>query len=144
MITKAIIEQKVNNYEFKVRMPYYNRSADSPNATKTDDLYTATVCCMPNNDMNYQIGDIVFLAFEDNKINSPVILGQLFRESKTDSNPELVCNSINSSVDAFLPECTYIGEVGPTELQQLKGIKENIQFKLKILEDRIAKLEEGQ
>ena len=78
-----------------------------------------------------QIGDIVFVGFEDNDLSKPIILGHLFKENNdnrdyTGTLLELMLNSIAVQFNASLPENTYIGEVQPSELQMLRGQTSNI------------------
>lgn len=142
MVTKAIIEEIVDDYSVRVRIPYFNKLATSVSCTPTEDLYIATICCPPNSTLNYKVGDIVFLAYEEGQANKPVILGQLSRATKTDNNPTYIAESITVKADANLPIDTCIGDISPTDIQQLKGVKENLQFQLDILTARIAKLED--
>lgn len=143
MVTKAIIEQIIDDYSARVRIPYFNKIDTSVSSTPLEDLYTATICCPPNSTMNYQEGDVVFLAYEEGYADRPVILGQLARETKTTSNPAYIGETITVKADAHLPIDTYIGEVSPDDIRQLKGAKQNLQFQLEILSNRIAKLEEA-
>lgn len=96
MIQKAIIEEIIQGgYQARVRIPRYNKAASSPTATDTGDLAIATICTFPGIHPSYQIGDIVFVGFENEEINQPVILGLLYREN--------MGNSMSDMVDVILP-----------------------------------------
>lgn len=96
MIQKAIIEEIVyGGYQARVRIPRYNKAASSPTATDTADLAIATICTFPGVHPSYQIGDIVFVGFENDRINQPVILGLLYREN--------MGSSMSDMVDVLLP-----------------------------------------
>ena len=83
MITKAIIEEKINQYQYKVRIPIFDRMDESPDHTDFKDLAIATVSIPRGINNNIQVGDIVFVGFEDNNSSQPIILGHLYREQLT-------------------------------------------------------------
>lgn len=131
MITKAIVEEIISPYSIRVRIPILNAIQGAQNSTPTSELSAATICTIPNARNNVQIGDIVFVGFEDNDLSKPIILGHLFKENNdnrdyTGTLLELMLNSIAVQFDASLPENTYIGEVQPSELQMLRGQTSNI------------------
>ena len=142
MVTKGIVEEIIDAYSARVRIPFFNGLQGTASATETKDLYIATIATLPNCKLNLQLKDIVYLAFEDNKFDCPVIIGQLSREATTDRNAVLRVDTLNTNVDAYLPSYTYIGDITPQEISHLKGVNKNLQTQLKILSERIAKLEE--
>ena len=81
MITKAIIEKKLNEFQYKVRIPIFDRMESSPEHTSFSDLAIATVCIPKGINNTLQETDIVFVAFEDNSASQPIIIGQLYREA---------------------------------------------------------------
>ena len=83
MITKAIVEEIVSPYQVKIRIPLLDRVESSPMSTNTSDLNTATICSLPNCYMNVQVGDVVFVGFEDNTYYKAVVLGHLCRQAAT-------------------------------------------------------------
>ena len=66
MITKAIIEKKLNEFQYKVRIPIFDRVEDSPEHTAFPDLAVATACMPKGLNNSLEEKDIVFVAFEDN------------------------------------------------------------------------------
>lgn len=142
MVTKGIVEELIDDYRARVRIPFFNGIQGTSSATDTKDLYVATIATLPNCKLNLQLKDVVYLAFEDNKLDSPVIIGQLSRETTTERNAIMKVDTLNVGVDTYLPSYTYIGDITPQEISCLKGINKNLQIQLEILSERIAKLEE--
>ena len=126
MITKGIIE-KVDGYKALVRLPIYNNSAASKHSTKTEDLPKATFCSLPNIEIPFAKGDIVFVGFEDNDTNKPIILGHLYKAEGNPATPGLNLSTLKTSSSTKLSNNTWIGDVTPNELSALSGIKGNIQ-----------------
>ena len=81
MIQKGIIEQVIDKYTYKVRVPRYDKAASDPSATKTKDLPDAIVCCYPGTEVVFSKGNIVLLDYENDELNQPVILGLLYNAS---------------------------------------------------------------
>lgn len=142
MITKAFIEEIVSPYEVKIRIPILDRSTASSLSTSKDNLNTATICTLPNCYVNLQVGDVVFVGFEDNTYYKAVVLGHLSREAMTNTYADVTFNSLKSLGTTVLSESTTIGEVSPTNINHLKGSSDNIQKQLNSLLERIELLEE--
>lgn len=85
MIQKGIIESIVSAYEYKVRIPRYDKLVTTPGAVPTDNLSSAIVCSIPSTKVSFAIGDIVLIGFENDELTKPVILGLLYRQGTTDS-----------------------------------------------------------
>jgi hypothetical protein len=75
MITKAII-QSINAPANRciVRMPLFETAAN-PNPVEAEALVNIT----PGIYNNLEVGDVVFVAFEENALEKPIIIGKLFR-----------------------------------------------------------------
>ena len=128
MITKGIIEEIVAKYRAKVRLPIYEGMPQSSDVyVRSNDLSTATICTLPSCEPNFQKGDVVFVAFEDNDLGKTIILGMLYCESSKKSTSSLGLNSLVVDVDTHLSEATTIGDVASDDIQNLKGTKGNIQ-----------------
>lgn len=82
MITKAII-QSINSAGNRcvVRMPLFE-SASSSGPVEA----TALVSIPPGVFNNIEVGDVVFVGFEENALEKPIIIGKLFRGSTTENN----------------------------------------------------------
>lgn len=134
MFTKAIIEQVIDDFSYKVRIPVYNRAQYAVSSTPTSQLPIAHVCCPPGYFPSYSVGDIVYVTFEDNNTNKPVIIGQLFcKKSFNSTLSSLKLNNLEITSSANLPKNTFIGEIKGYEIQSLKDISNNIQYQIDIL-----------
>ena len=122
MITKAIVVSIVPPNKFKVRMPIFNGFSGQQGATPDDQLNDATLCTLPNSNNIVNVGDIVYVAFEDNDAGRPVILGHLYTgTSKTNTTIDLNIRELNvkdsqsmgktSIASASLPKNTAIGDI---------------------------------
>lgn len=125
---KAIIESIESDYLYKVRIPIYHKIENTIGATPTRELPTAPVCTMPGVYPHYQIGDIVWVDFENGEIGYPVILGLLYREEESKSVSDVKFSSLTVDNDAILPEGTSIGNVKEsiTALPQIVRTVENL------------------
>lgn len=100
MIYKAIIEKRINDYSYVVRIPRFHKSKDSPTAVSSKDLPTAYVCMIPGIYPSYDLGDIVFVCLENEEIGKPIIIGKLFREDdKKESTCDIDCMTFNCKED---------------------------------------------
>lgn len=140
MITKGIVESIVDNYSVKVRIPMYDKIDGAKNATPNSDLSIATVCTLPGAVNQVQVGDIVFVGFEDNDISRPVILGQLYRNIQESSLCSLNIDSIVVSNSAKFNEQTTIGDVSYKDISSLIGVRSNLQQQLDTVIDKINEI----
>lgn len=85
MITKAIVEEIVNDYQIRVRVPVLHKITTSASATPFEELPIATVSTVPGIHIKYGVGDVVYVAYEDNLSSKLVILGELAVNFETDS-----------------------------------------------------------
>ena len=138
MITKAIVEEIISPYQVKIRIPTLDKAEHSPLSTSAADLNTATICSLPNCYINVQVGDVVFVGFEDNTYYRAVILGHLCREAMSESYADVTFGNIAVRASAELPNDTRIGELSYEQLQALSGIKENIQKQIDSIKEDIA------
>jgi hypothetical protein len=146
MITKAIVEEIISPYSARVRMPILNAIKGAKQSTPTDELSIATICTIPNAKNNINVGDIVFVGFEDNDYSKPIIIGHLFKENKTkdlydNTSLDLVLRSLNVQYDTTLSSNTKIGEVIGKEIQCLQGIRSNIQKQIDDIEQSYGDVE---
>lgn len=103
MITKGIVEKLIDKNHIKVRVPIYDKSTESPDCVKTDDLTVATVCSPAGIQQHYCIGDVVYLAFEQDQRSEPVILGRLQTAELSKSTSDIRTDSIEVLVNYKLP-----------------------------------------
>lgn len=145
MITKAIVESVVDRYTIKVRVPRIDRTYASSIRTETEYLNEALICTLSNCDPNIQPGDIVFVALDDQNEDEAIILGYLYRETRTNALCDFILNSLTVNGQVTLPFETQIGIVQPSELQALSGVSDNISSTLRdfkqTLDDLTVELE---
>ena len=142
MITRGMIEEVISPYEVRVRIPTLDRSPKSSISTSKENLNIATICTLPNCYVNLQVGDVVFVAFEDNSYNNVVVLGHLSREVNYDTYADVNFNDLNVIATAHLPSQTTIGDVTEFEIHSLIGTKDNLQGQIDLLKQQVAELEE--
>lgn len=105
MITKAII-QSINAAGNRciVRMPLFETAAN-PNPVTAEALVNVT----PGMFNNLEVGDIVFISFEESAIEKPIILGKLFRGAEIEGNIRgggCVVDTLNVHSSAVIPAST--------------------------------------
>lgn len=131
MITRAIVESVEDAYHVRVRVPTLDRTTVSNVHSDTTGLNIATICTLTQYDPNLQVGDIVFVAFEDRGLSNPVVIGYLYRNEKTQTYADQVLGTLQVIDTAKLPTNTTIGSVTYTNLKSLTGcdfqIREAIQ-----------------
>lgn len=135
-MVKGVIERVESNYSYRVRIPIIHKVENTPGAVATEDLPIAPVCTSPGINPTYQVGDIVWLDFENDEMGMPVIVGILYREEPSKAIADINCSSINVEVDTTLPEDTKIGATGYKSIQALPNIIDrinNIQEQLEYL-----------
>ena len=106
MITKGIIKS-INflSNTCVVRLPLYESVRSSEVTAK------ATFSIAPGIYNGYKVGDVVFVDFEDNRIELPVIIGKLFisvNDEKTSYRGSISADSIDVKNDFTLPTSTKI------------------------------------
>lgn len=142
MITKGIVEDIIDTYQVRVRLPIFDKIDGAKNATKNEDLSIGTVCCLPNSSYQVNVGDVVFVGFEDNDISKPIILGQLYRDVDSNTLMTLILGTLETKTSTVLSENTTIGDVSANEIKCLLGIKTNIQQQLNSIIEDISKIKE--
>lgn len=130
MITKGIVQEKIDEYTIRVRLPIYDGTEKSQQGTPNSSLSLATICSLPNSSSFVEVGDIVFVAFEDDDMGKPVIIGHLFKEAVTNTKINLELNSLTTNSNTKLYKDTWIGNVNPIEISYLEGVNSPIQAQL--------------
>lgn len=143
MLTKGIVEEIVDQYTIKVRLPIYDKLAESMQSTSIEDLAEAIICTIPNITNTLSINDIVIVGFEDDDISKPIILGQLYRNKESDSIANLKLGELTTISTTKLNYNTFIGNITPNEIETLSGAKDNLQRQIDLLNDEIQQLKGG-
>ena len=89
MVTKAIIEEVINEHQVRVRIPLIHKMAISASATPFKELPIAQICCTPGINILYSVGDVVYVSYEDDLSSKIVVLGELAVTFETGSSSEL-------------------------------------------------------
>lgn len=111
MIQKAIVEAILNDYQVKVRIPKYDKM--SYDGASYNELSTGIICSAPGTLVNYSVGDVVLVAFENDEVSRPVVLGLLYTDKATEASVKLPAvseelDSINESLDKIKNRNVYI------------------------------------
>ena len=133
MITRGIVEKIIDQYSVKVRIPILDKVGASDAATPTDELNTAVMCPLPACSVRGQVGDVVFVAFENGGLKKALILGYLYRSEMTDTYCDMVFGSLKTVGETQLSPYTSIGDISPREISTLKVAKDNLQGQIDTL-----------
>lgn len=127
-MTRAIVEGKLDNHHYRVRIPTYNKVGTAIGATPTIELAVATVATPPGVAPSFVSGDVVFVDFEEDDTAKPVIVGRLFNDRSDKIVSDFSAASLVVDVNARFSEDTTIGEVEAENLKHLKGLNSNVQY----------------
>lgn len=109
MITRAIINKiDYESNKIRVRIPIYDGAQNSQESTSDDDLSWASVLCIPGLIIDYKIGDIVIVGFEDDDIGKPIILGYLRLSNGESDEARISANLNNLTVNDKLSTSTNV------------------------------------
>lgn len=113
MITRAIIIDKdLSIGKVKVKIPILQGIGDGG-----IDINWASIIYFPGIDIDYQIGDVVEIGFEDNDAGKPVVLGFLkLRNKEIDSRVYGTFKELNVEDKFESPTNTLIGKTSYQEL----------------------------
>lgn len=129
MVLRGIVQQLTNNGAI-VRIPTINHSEFSNDSTPIKQLYTATISCDPGIFPRLRINDAVWVAFENDDISKPVIIGVLFIPNKKGTISDATLDSLIINVDCKLPKDTTIGKVSSDSLSYVENLRSNAQQQL--------------
>ena len=106
MLTKAIIQSiDYTKNMCRVRIPLFENASRNVNMIEAD----AQINIVPGIYNSYKTGDIVFIGFEENKMELPVILGKLFVSTSAEAGSyrgNVSGNSLAITDTAQLPYST--------------------------------------
>lgn len=127
-MTRAIVEGKLDNYHYRVRIPILNKLKSSIGATPTNELAIATIAVVPGMSPKFRSGDIVFVDYEEGDTSKPVIVGRLFNEAGSQIVSDGSLDSLQVDVNTQLSAETTIGSVSAQNISYLQGTTSNIQY----------------
>ena len=139
MIYKAIVEEILDAYSIRVRIPKLDRVKSDGMHTNSSDLRIAIISSIPNCNCNFQVGDIVLVYVDD---DCTIIIGYLFKAGISTTLADIKLSSVDIINEAKLPLNTNIGEVTYLDLCKLKGTKDNVQKQINSLVEIINQLQE--
>lgn len=116
MLTKGIIKEipSINNNKYKVYIPLLRNANDR----EIDAIFDATLCFTNGIYYSLVVDDVVYVAFEDNYYEKPVILGKLYtnKEDKDNISTQITIKSINVLDKAQLPSNTTLSDKALTNI----------------------------
>ncbi len=100
MITKAYIEEIIDAYHYRVRMPIFDQIKSSSTATPKAMLPIATVCGMAGTFYNFKVDDVVYVAVENGERDNIVILGSFLYDGSETTPPDVAFShlTVNKSL----------------------------------------------
>jgi hypothetical protein len=140
MLTKAIIQSVDYSKNIcRVRIPLFENAARNINMIEAD----AQFSIVPGVYNSYKTGDVVFISFEENKMESPVILGKLFVSASAEKESyrgNLSGNSLYITESTQLPHSTIFDY---SKISQNDALYKNLDTPKKIA-DSILELQRAQ
>lgn len=125
MITRAIINKiDYESNKIRVRIPIYDGAQNSQGSTSDDDLSWASVMCLPGLTIDYEVGDIVIVGFEDDDIGKPIILGYLKLANGESDKAKISANLASLVVNDSLSTSTNV-KFGKLTYEQIFNKVEN-------------------
>lgn len=135
MITKAEVQEILRETnQLRVRIPIFESAGITKQA-----IIDANICYTPGNVELYAVGDIVYVGFENNNINNPVILGKLYQGKENEASTFSYSNSLEVTNKTILSSDTTIGDLGYTELSTLKNSRGNLQQQIDTINETLKK-----
>ena len=126
MLTKGYIQAVLSPYSVRVRLPIFNKVENVQGATPVEELATAPICTLPHFIQNPQVGDIVFVDFEEDQYSQPVVLGYLSIENNRPNFVNATLEDLTALGKTRLGSDINIGEINYKNIATLKGMEKLI------------------
>ena len=126
MLTKGYIQAVLSPHSVRVRLPIFNKVENVQGATPVEELATAPICTLPHFIQNPQVGDIVFVDFEEDQYSHPVVLGYLSIENNRPNFVSATLEDLTALGKTRLGTDTNIGEIDYKNIATLKGMEKLI------------------
>ena len=126
MITKAYIQEVLSPHRVRVRIPLYHMIENVNGSVPSTLLPIATMAIQPNAKVLPEVGDVVIVAFEEDDLSSPIVIGYLYSPNECLSKLDIDCSSIIVGGDATLSSSTVIGDISYDNIECLKNQRDNI------------------
>jgi hypothetical protein len=136
MITKAIVKAipSTDNNKYTVYIPLLRNANDS----EADATFNATLCFLNGVFYSLAIDDVVYVAFEDNYYEKPVIIGKLYTGSEDKNNvpTQITAKTIKVLDKAQFPSDTTISDKTLNDISlRLNELEESV----KALQEKLNK-----
>ena len=125
MVTKGIIMSVPKGEEdniYEVRLPFF----EDPIENAEEIIYESVLNEAPGILQGYNVGDVVYCAFEDNNMARPVIIGKLFSTSLENMGAEIQTLDLDVTKRASLPIHTTIGNATEEDISNISEIKNKV------------------
>ena len=115
MILKAYITEipKIGDNIYKVRIPFMEDN------TTNEMVFDALLCRQPGTYYGYKVGDCVFVSFENDKLDVPIIFGKLFVDIDEDEPTFQIVNDLRVKDKIDMPDNTTLGGYSSTDIFML-------------------------
>lgn len=119
MIIKAIIQKlpKLDDNHYTIRIPFME------DHTKVEAEFQALLSHTPGIYDSYKVGDVVFISFENEKLDTPIILGKLYMPWEVEKIGSANFNNISTN-DGKLKS----GVVNNKLNKSINNIDSNLQY----------------
>ena len=129
MVTKAIIQEVLSHHAIKIRIPIYNKLENTNGSTPNNELSITTLCTLPNFLIKPEPGDIVLVAFEEDDISKPIVIGYISLANGMNSNVDIKCDGLEVQGTIKLSNSININnEIEYKNILALKNQTDNIKI----------------
>lgn len=136
MITKAIVKAlpSTDNNKYTVYIPLLRNANDS----EADATFNATLCFFNGIFYSISIDDVVYVAFEDNYYEKPVIIGKLYTgsEDRNSVPTQITAKTIKVLDKAQFPSNTTISN---KTLNDISSRLNELEESVKALQEKLNK-----
>ena len=141
MITKGYIQEVLTSNTVRVRIPLYHKIENTNGSVTNDLLPVAPIVTPPNIRIDPMVGDVVVVAFEENDLSKPIIIGFLYTKDEHKSTTAIMTENLYVSGEVTMGETVSIGDVSYENLVCLKGLDSPIRDTFDTLYRKISELE---
>lgn len=124
MIQKGIVtELNLDRNKITVRVPIFENAGDPPA------LFECAICNEPGIINGYSVDDIVYVDFENNYLNYPILMGKLYRglSEASNNNTSIIAQTLSVSGPTRLSSDFKVGDISYSDLYYIKTINKNMQ-----------------
>ena len=136
MVTTGKIVERISDSTYKVYLPIFQNAGVKSNLNTS--IYTANCCVDPFVYRPYNVDDLVFVGFVNNRISQPIILGKILKDGIDKPSSYLYADSLKVEKSVILPTDTSIvsSDGQESHLFSLKFLEQQLN-ELQALSDKI-------